>query len=126
MIYKAEILKKMIDYLEIRFPVKELSETLGYSKGAVSNYLNGNKPVSESFVHSLENHYNISYGDFCETKDGGIGPDLTLTPDNIKKLSVFISENKVALMGDPLFKMVIQNLFLTSEIKSLRKIVEGN
>lgn len=114
MIYTKETLEKIAKHLKMRFPVAEFSRDLGYSKGAVSNYMTGKKPVSTSFVRSIENHYKINADEFTDA-----GALLNLT--NIKELSTFIAENQDELMKDPLFRTVIESLFLRKEIDSLRK-----
>ena len=115
MIYTKETLQRIVDYLNLRFPVAELSEELGYSKSAVSNYLSGKKPVSESFVKSIENKYNINGADFTE-----VGIKHQTSPQKIKDLASFIAQNQDVLMRDPLFKTVIESLFLRKEITRLR------
>lgn len=64
------VLKKIADHLKIRFPVAELSRELDYAKGAVSEFLNGKKEMSENFKELLENKYSIKVSDFeNETQD---------------------------------------------------------
>lgn len=115
MVYTKESLERIIDYLNIRFPVAELSDELGYSRSAVSNYINGKKPISESFIKSLENKYGIRAADFTET-----GIKYRTSPQKIKDLASFIAENQDVLMQDTLFRTVIESLYLRKEIKKLR------
>ncbi|SDT46475.1 hypothetical protein SAMN05192545_3947 [Maribacter dokdonensis] len=118
MIYDKKTLERIISYLQLRFPVAELSSELNYSKSAVSNYLNGNKPISAAFVESLEKHYKIKFEDFVTGSPAKRFPALKM--DNTKEISIFIAENANELMKDPLFKTVIESLFLRSEIQSLK------
>lgn len=115
--YNKELLQKIADYLELRFPVAEFAEELGYSKGAVSNYMSGNKPVSENFVRSIENHYKINAKDFMPGAKPMRG-ELTL--DRTKEIAVFIAKNKDELMRDPLFKTVVESLYLREELNKYR------
>lgn len=115
--YNKELLQKIADYLQLRFPVAEFSEELGYSKGAVSNYMSGNKPVSENFIRSIENHYKIKVEDFMPGAKPMRG-DLTL--ERTKEIAVFIAKHKDELMKDPLFRTVVESLYLREELDRLR------
>lgn len=119
MIYENSTLQKIIAFLGLRFPVAEFSRELGYSKSAVSNYINGNKPLSESFVRALEKRYKLKFEDFVGEKIMQKIP--ALKPDNIQEVAVFVAENQDALMKDPLFRTVIESLFLKSEIQDLKR-----
>ncbi|AGO47836.1 helix-turn-helix domain containing protein [Cellulophaga phage phi46:1] len=119
MIYDSKTIQKVAAYLQIRFPVAEFSRELNYSKSAISNYLNGNKPISQSFVDAIEKTYKIKVADFISKKSATVAPALKM--DNIKAIAVFVAENQDALMKDPLFKTVVESLFLKSEIQDLNK-----
>lgn len=50
-----------INKLNLRFPGKEIVEKTGYNSGIVSEYLNGKKKVSESFLKEFCKAFNIDY-----------------------------------------------------------------
>lgn len=102
----SEELKKTVDALHIRFPVAELSEKLGYSRSAVSNYLNGVKIPSESFVEAFKKHYKVDI-----IRQRGTFITLSLEPSDVQRLCSFLVENKGKLMSDPVFKLVIGELY---------------
>lgn len=117
MVYTTKTLEKMIAFLRLRFPVAELSQELGYSRGAVSNYINGKKPISEAFIQAIEQNYGIKAEDFI---DGAVPIRGQLSLSRTKEIAVFIAENQDKLMEDPLFKTVVESLFLRDEITRLR------
>lgn len=50
----------------MRFPVTQISQDLGYSKGVVSEYFNNKRELSDKFRRQFENHYKIKFSDFEE------------------------------------------------------------
>lgn len=55
----AEILIRAVNSLDLEFPVKEISETMGIDKGNLSSFLNGKKVVSTKFLEKFSSTYNI-------------------------------------------------------------------
>ena len=49
----------LVELNKIRFPVAELSKKLGKSKGEISDYLSGKKPMSNNFYNAFIELYNI-------------------------------------------------------------------
>lgn len=49
----------IVQKLDLRFPVAEISKKLGYSRSAISNYINGVKPVSRKFMEALIKGYGL-------------------------------------------------------------------
>lgn len=120
MTYDNKTLQRIVAYLQLRFPVAELSRELEFDKSTISNWLNGNKPISQSFIDRLEAHYKISVKDFMRSKVVNLAPSLEM--DNLKEVAVFVAENKDALMKDPLFSAVLQSLCLEFDRKSRSKV----
>ncbi len=58
-IERWESLKSYVDGLVLRFPVAEISKSTGESKGNVSSYLNGKKPIPENFLKTLYKNYGM-------------------------------------------------------------------
>tara|TARA_A100000164_G_scaffold364480_1_gene382823 strand:+ start:667 stop:1308 length:642 start_codon:yes stop_codon:yes gene_type:complete len=56
-------LKEISKKLNIRFPIKQISTDLNYSKGAVSEYYNNKKLMSENFIEQFENFYNVKFNE---------------------------------------------------------------
>lgn len=63
------LLRKIVEHLEIKFPVATISRELGYSNGVISEYLNGKKEVSDNFREKFERYYNVSFSDFENKSD---------------------------------------------------------
>jgi len=62
-------LKELAKYLEIRFPISEISKKTGYSESTVSNYYNNKLKISKSFIHTLEKTFNIDYEKFVKLQE---------------------------------------------------------
>lgn len=63
---KENILQKIAKHLKMRFPATQISEDLGYSKSAISQFLNNKKEISEKFRKQFEEFYNVKFSDFEE------------------------------------------------------------
>jgi len=77
----TEILQKAVKDLQLRFPVKTLSEKINYDKGNVSNFLKGNKTVPDEFLDNFfttfdidRSKYEIYNTDIILSKDGVRNP----------------------------------------------------
>lgn len=45
--------------LNLRFPVAEIAKATGYGKGNISNYINNKKPVSDNFLKTFIETFNV-------------------------------------------------------------------
>jgi len=52
-------LQNVVKKLNLRFPIKDISEKTGYNKGSVSNYINGKMPPSLQFLEKFSKAYNV-------------------------------------------------------------------
>lgn len=57
------------DKLRIRFAVRDFSKKLGYSKGAVSDYVNNKVRASENFISKFKEVYGIDLESLGENKE---------------------------------------------------------
>lgn len=51
--------KVVVDSMGFRFPISRISKDLQYSKGAVSEFYNGKKELSENFIELFNNFYEV-------------------------------------------------------------------
>lgn len=93
------ILKKIAKDLKMRFPSAQISNDLQYSKGVISQYLNGKRELSENFKEMFENFYNVKFSDY----ENDINDESKKYNGDIEKIAVIdpysseeenISENK--------------------------------
>ncbi len=63
-----KVLSKMIDHLDLRFPVAELSRKTGEGKGNISSFMHGKKPVSDNFIGKMESAFEINRADFGDVR----------------------------------------------------------
>lgn len=59
-------LKKISKHLKLKHPVTDISNSLGWSKGQVSQYYNDKIEMSANFKETFANHYKIKFSDFEE------------------------------------------------------------
>ena len=53
------VLIEVLKTLSLRFPNAELSKKLNYSKGNISNFIKGSKPVPDTFLDNLFTTFNV-------------------------------------------------------------------
>lgn len=98
-------LQTQIRKLNLRFPIKEISEKTGFNKGSISSYVNGKIPPSVPFVEKLAESFNLKIEDFFEDSFfdnddttgfyypdiyASAGLDKELNSDDLKKIPVDI------------------------------------
>jgi phage repressor protein C with HTH and peptisase S24 domain len=59
-----EILQNAVKNLQLRFPIKEISEKTGYNKGTISSYISGKIPPSIPFLEIFSKEFKINLKDF--------------------------------------------------------------
>lgn len=79
-------LKKISRHLKLRFPVTQISQDLGYSKGVVSEYYNNKRELSENFKEQFENYYKIKFSDFEEQPPDGANSPNPNNPKHMREL----------------------------------------
>lgn len=50
---------KLLEQLDLRFPVAEISRKTKYTKGNISNYINNKKPVSDNFLETFIKEFDV-------------------------------------------------------------------
>lgn len=55
---------EIVNFLQLKFPVAEISERLGVDKGNVSSYLNNKKSVSNKFLEKFIREFNVNIESF--------------------------------------------------------------
>jgi hypothetical protein len=63
-----EILINAVKKLQLRFPVADIQRATGYEKGSISSFLNNKKPVSDNFLQTFSEAFNIDLREFGFTK----------------------------------------------------------
>lgn len=61
---------ELLEKVDIRFPVKEISEKTGFDKGQVSKILKDKLSVSDKFLEKFIVAYNLNLEDFNDTVSG--------------------------------------------------------
>lgn len=72
-----EILINAVKKLQLRFPVAEIQRATKESKGNISSFLNDKKPVSDVFLQTFSDAFNIDLREFGFTKG------LTRLPEKV-------------------------------------------
>lgn len=105
--------------LNLRFPVAEIAKKINVSKGNVSNYLNNKKPVSDNFIKSLCDEFQLNYEDLLNEirssksnnfkqlyLESGIEEKFKEISDN--DYALYLKHNKKRLLANDLFYSIIK------------------
>jgi phage repressor protein C with HTH and peptisase S24 domain len=60
---------KMVNFLQLEFPVAEISERLKVDKGNLSSYLNNKKSVSNNFIQKFTTEFNLNIEEFNDDEE---------------------------------------------------------
>jgi len=63
---------KMVNFLQLEFPVAEISERLKVDKGNLSSYLNNKKSVSNNFIEKFATEFNLNIDDFNDDTENDL------------------------------------------------------
>lgn len=109
--YKTDINNKIfqdaVKSLHLRFPNAEIEKATKYSKGDISNFLNNKKPVSDSFLKTFSEAFNIDLREFGSTKG------LKKIPPQSSE-GIFETDNS---------RLILENEFLKQTVKDLLEIL---
>ncbi|CAM1344250.1 hypothetical protein [Tenacibaculum amylolyticum] len=116
-----KILQLALEKLNLRFPVSEISNKTGTSKGNVSNFVNNKKPVSDNFLKVFIEQFGLSLTELTkeiellkiENSDfnsmylaSGVEEKFVGINDN--DLSLYVKYNKHRLLKNKLFNSIIK------------------
>lgn len=120
-----------------------MSKKMEFSKGVVSEYYNGKKPLSSNFIQKFEECYKISLDNFLlnedstiQSSENSIITEITLDKDFLKRknevaeLVTFLNRNDKSLRKNDLFNLYFNKIEQTAvndfKEKFLREINKEN
>jgi transcriptional regulator with XRE-family HTH domain len=119
---ELERLKKDVNSLKFRFPIKTIADRMGVDRGNLSAYLSGKKPVSERFIRRFYHTFAEDLKAVADLKraDSSSVEEEIFTYGTIKAESQSHEIEQLKIMNDTLTRNV-QIL-----IESNRKLVDSN
>ena len=114
-------LKKISKHLKLKHPVTDISNTLGWSKGQVSQYLNDKVEMSANFKEEFAKHYKIDFSDF-EDDNRKDDDYLTKNPKYMRDLlkaqerTISSMEKTIATLEDKIRYLEKENFFSTKSL----------